>query len=79
MYIMTPVLKTSRHLLLRNIVRYTFPKHAVVQSDSLYWIKQFLTFVHKKNYSSFKKMFKRRKKTVFIQYEYRFKYHKSFK
>ena len=29
MYIMTPVLKTSRRLLLCNIVRYTFPKQSV--------------------------------------------------
>ena len=29
MYIMTPVLKTSRRLLNCNIVRYTFPKTAV--------------------------------------------------
>ena len=34
MYIMTPVLKTSRRLLLWNIFRYTFPNKAVVQFNN---------------------------------------------
>ena len=34
MYIMTPVLTTSRRL--RNIVRYTFPNKAVEQRKSMY-------------------------------------------
>ena len=32
MYIVTPVLKTSRRLILWNIVRYTFPNKAVCQN-----------------------------------------------
>ena len=34
MYIMTPVLKTSRHLLLWNTVRYTFRNLAVLKQMS---------------------------------------------
>ena len=33
MYILTPVLKTSRRLLLQNIVRYTFPNQAVFNTE----------------------------------------------
>ena len=37
MYILTPVLKTSRGLLLCNIVRYTFPNQAVSPKTSIYF------------------------------------------
>ena len=39
MYIMTPVLKTSRRLLLWNIVRYTFSNKAVLGSICIYYYK----------------------------------------
>ena len=40
MYIMTPVLKTSRHLLLRNTVWYTFRNQAVCMFRILLQIAQ---------------------------------------
>ena len=43
MYIMTPVLKTSRRLLLCNIVRYTFPNKAqLLQAVHEYLFVDFL-------------------------------------